>query len=60
VTLSINDAPAARGEALGPLSGMPGEGLQVGQDSGSAVGDYAAPFVFKGNIASVTIKLTSN
>ncbi len=53
--LQVDDREA-RGEAKGTLAQMPGEGLQVGRDGGSAVGDYDAPFVLEGEVI-VTLEL---
>lgn len=41
----------------GSLSEQPQDGLQVGQDTGGAVGNYKTPFPFSGTIDSVQIDL---
>jgi arylsulfatase len=58
MTLSVNGTAVAGGKANGLLSRQPGEGLQVGEDLNGAVGDYDAPFGFKGEIGGVSVKLS--
>jgi arylsulfatase len=58
VTLTADGKEIASGKVPGPIQRMPQDGLQVGQDKGGAVGDYAAPFRFGGEIGEVTVKLT--
>jgi len=55
--LLLDDKLIADGKAKGSMPATPVEGLQIGQDLGAAVGDYQAPFPFKGEIRSVTLKL---
>ncbi len=54
-TLTVNGKVAASGAGFGPLNHTPQDGLQVGRDSGGAVGDYKAPFAFTGRIGAVRI-----
>ncbi len=42
------------------LSRQPQDGLQVGRDEKGAVGEYAAPFAFKGKLGLVTLDLREN
>jgi arylsulfatase A-like enzyme len=58
IALSINGTEVGTGKAAGSLPKTPADGLQVGQDLNDPVGSYRAPFTFKGEIESVTIKLT--
>jgi arylsulfatase len=55
VTLSLAGGEVARGNVPGPLTSMPADGLQVGQDLKGAVGPYKAPFAFTGQIGNVTV-----
>jgi arylsulfatase A-like enzyme len=55
VSIRIDGKPAASGKSPGPLTGFPGDGLQIGADTISAVGDYAVPNYFTGQIRSVRI-----
>ncbi|MBI5387650.1 MAG: arylsulfatase [Verrucomicrobia bacterium] len=56
VTVRVAGQTVAEGKAR-LLSRQPQDGLQVGRDEGGAVGDYEAPFEFKGKIARVTVEL---
>ena len=56
--LLLDDKLLAEGKALGLMPVTPVEGLQIGQDLGAPVADYQTPFAFKGEIRSVTLKLT--
>jgi arylsulfatase len=58
-TLSVNGAIAATGKSAGTLNRTPADGLQVGEDLKDPVGEYEAPFTFKGQISHVTIHLTN-
>ena len=60
MTLSINDVTVATGKAAGTLTKMPADGLQVGQDTKGAVGEYEAPFPFGGEIGKVSIRLSED
>lgn len=57
VTLRAGEALLGKGQVPGPLSSMPGEGLQVGRDLNGAVGPYEAPFAFQGELAGATVRL---
>jgi arylsulfatase len=58
VTLTADGKEVGSGKVPGPMERMPQDGLQVGQDKNAAVGDYAAPFRFAGEIGEVTVRLT--
>ncbi len=60
VTLSVNGKAVAQGklERTAPYSLSIGEGLDVGEDVGSAVDfTYKLPFKFTGKIEKVTVEL---
>jgi arylsulfatase len=60
VTLSVNGQPVAEGklERTAPISLSIGEGLDIGEDVGSAVDfTYKLPFKFTGKIEKVTVEL---
>jgi arylsulfatase A-like enzyme len=60
VTMSVNGAKVAEGQLLKtiPIQISLGEGLDIGEDVGSAVDfTYRPPFKFTGNIDKVTIDL---
>jgi hypothetical protein len=38
---------------------QPKDGLQVGRDKAGAVGEYTAPFAYRGEIKNVKIELAS-
>ena len=57
VVLLANDIQVGTGKVPGAMERQPSDGLQVGQDKNAAVGDYAAPFLFKGEIGEVTIEV---
>ncbi len=57
VELHAGEGRVGRGSVSGPLSQMPIDGLQVGQDANGAVGEYSAPFPFEGKIASAGVIL---
>jgi arylsulfatase A-like enzyme len=46
------------GKVAGPLTEMPVDGLQVGQDSGGRVSDYTDSFRFTGRIRQASIRIT--
>ncbi len=56
--LKIDGKLVASGESDAAFSEMPNDGLQVGRDAGAAVGDYKSPFVFRGTIDEVKIRLS--
>ena len=47
----------ASGKSPGPLERQPIDGLQVGSDTGGAVGNYEAPFEFQGEINFVQLQV---
>lgn len=57
LTLWINGKSVAEGRAGGTLQSQPGEGLSVGDDGNSSVGDYAAPNPFAGRVENVLVKV---
>jgi arylsulfatase len=57
LTLSVDGQPAIQGATRGAISVMPGDGLDVGEDRGPAVGPYKSPNKFGGTIQSVVLEL---
>lgn len=57
LTLSLDGAVVARGQAPDLLTGQPVDGLDVGSDADGAVGPYQTPNRFTGTIESVIIEL---
>jgi arylsulfatase A-like enzyme len=57
VILTTDGKSAASGNVSGTLARQPIDGLQVGSDTGGAVGEYKEPFSFTGEIGEVTIDL---
>jgi len=55
VVLKVDDKQVAEGKAS-LIERQPGQGLTVGDDGGSTVGEYAAPNAFKGKVSGVTVK----
>ncbi|BDI28786.1 hypothetical protein CCAX7_008370 [Capsulimonas corticalis] len=55
MTLSINGGPPARGAAPGVIAAQPKDGLSIGEDTQSAVGDYTAPNTLKGKVENVKV-----
>ncbi len=53
--LLIDDKIEARRDSGGLFKGSSKNGIEVGQDSDSPVGDYKAPFPFAGGIGDVTV-----
>jgi arylsulfatase len=58
VVMLWKDQKVAEGKVAGPLRATPQEGMQVGQDLGSAVANYPVPFRFGGDIRRVLLKLS--
>jgi arylsulfatase len=54
--LQVGSGPVVRGRAGGLIAVQPKDGLSVGEDAGSAVGDYAVPFPLKAKISEVSVK----
>ncbi|MEW4527987.1 arylsulfatase [Maioricimonas sp. JC845] len=57
VTMRQGDQPLGKGMVPGPLTTMPLDGLQVGEDATGAVGDYSVPFAFDGKLSRVVIEV---
>ena len=57
LSLTLDEQPAVSARAAGLLQQMPGDGLDVGEDSGGLVGSYGAENGFSGRIESVRIQL---
>ena len=57
LTLWVDGQPVAEGPSPGLLPRQPGDGLSRGQDSGSAVGTYAAPHRYEGKVTDVSVTL---
>ncbi len=57
VTIKSGGKVIATGKSS-PLKRQPADGLQVGRDEKGAVGEYTAPFVFKGKLGPVTLDLS--
>ena len=55
MTLSLNAHEAATARAPGVISTEPKDGLSIGEDTLTAVGDYAAPHPLKGSVTNVQI-----
>lgn len=55
LTLAINGKIVARGKAPGVFTTQPQDELSIGQDTLSAVGDYAAPNALKGKVENVKV-----
>ncbi len=56
VTLKSGEQTIATGKSS-PLQRQPKDGLQAGRDENGAVGEYTAPFAFKGKLGPVTLDL---
>lgn len=57
LTLSVNGRKVAAGRAPGLIAAQPVDGLTVGHDGGSPVGEYAAPNEFTGAVANVRVRV---
>jgi hypothetical protein len=55
VQLVVNGATIAEGKASGPIPVQPVDELSIGQDTRTAVGDYAAPYPLHGRIEQISI-----
>lgn len=53
--LLVEGKLVARGKAPGTIPTQPQDGLSVGHDEKSAVGDYESPFPFKGRVESLQV-----
>jgi arylsulfatase len=56
-TLQVNDQSPTTADFFGPLLETPVDGLSVGSDQGKPVGEYQAPFPFKGDLTSVDVEV---
>lgn len=56
MVLSVDGKQVAEGKAPGLIPVQPIDGLSIGQDTRSAVGDYQSPFPLKGKVEKVKIK----
>jgi arylsulfatase A-like enzyme len=59
MTLSIDGKQVAEGKAAGLIPVEPIDGLSVGFDDRSAVGDYKSPFKFDGVVEDVRVERTA-
>ena len=57
VTIKAGEQTIATGQSK-LLQRQPQDGLQVGRDENGAVGEYPAPFAFKGKLGPVTLDLS--
>lgn len=55
MTLAINGKIVARGSALGLITAQPKDGLSIGEDTFTAVGNYTAPHPLNGIVENVQI-----
>ncbi len=56
MTLKINGKTVATGKAPGVFTTQPTDGLSVGEDTMSAVGEYTAPFSLRGKVENVKVE----
>lgn len=57
LSLSVDGRTVAEGKAPGLIADQPGDGFTVGSDGDAAVGDYAAPNAFAGQVSNVQVKV---
>lgn len=55
MALSVDAVPRATGKAPGVITQQPQDGLTIGQDTLSAVGDYPVPSILQGTVSHVRI-----
>jgi arylsulfatase A-like enzyme len=55
MTLSVNGAAPVRGTAPGVIAAQPQDGLSIGEDAQSSVGDYTGPNSLKGKVENVKV-----
>lgn len=55
VTLKVDGKPVGEGKINGSIERPPGEGLTVGDDGRTPVGQYTAPHAFTGKVSNVTV-----
>jgi hypothetical protein len=56
MTLAVDGKIVARGKGTGLISLQPKDDLSIGEDTLSAVGDYASPNPFRGKVTSVHVE----
>jgi arylsulfatase len=56
MSLAVNGKVVAQGRASGLIPVQPTDGLSIGQDVRTAVGDYAAPHPLRGSVEKVQIQ----
>lgn len=57
ISLTIDGQTVKEASAPGPLASQPQDGLQVGQDTAGAVGDYKTPFPFEGQVEQIVVNV---
>ncbi|MBC8138604.1 MAG: arylsulfatase [Fibrella sp.] len=55
MTLAVDRKVVARGKASGMITAQPKDGLSIGEDTLSPVGDYSAPNSFRGKVENVRV-----
>jgi len=60
LALSIDGLPSSSSTTRSRITTMPTDGLDVGADSGGAVGPYSSPNRFAGKIESLTLQFDAN
>ena len=56
MTLAVNGTITARGKAFGLIPVQPKDGLTIGEDTLSAVGNYAPPHPFHGKVENIRVE----
>jgi arylsulfatase len=56
MTLAVNRREVAKGQAAGLISKQPQDGLSIGEDARTAVGDYAPPHPLRGTVRHVQVE----
>jgi arylsulfatase len=59
MTLKVDDDQVAQGKAAHLLDIQPKDGLQIGRDKAGAVGEYTAPFPYRGSIQGVRLEFSN-
>jgi len=55
MNLVLNGTDTARGNAPGTIPKQPQDGLTIGRDTETAVGDYAIPHALAGEVTNISI-----
>ena len=55
MSLTVNGTQVATGQATGLIPKQPQDALSIGEDAGTAVGDYEAPNPLSGKITNIRI-----